>query len=66
MAAFNKSCMEAMLFELKTMIDNQFDMKRLKCTNNNLEGGKWSYEVFALNPKMRYKVFTKMNFDIIF
>ena len=55
-----------MLFELKTMFDNQFDMKRLKCTNNNLEGGKLSYEVFALNPKMRFEVFTKMNFDIFF
>ena len=55
-----------MLFELKTMFENYFDMKRLKCTKNNLEGGKLSYEVFALNPKMRYKVFKKMNFDIIF
>ena len=55
-----------MLFELKTMFDNQFDMKWFKCTKNNLEGGKLSYEVFALNPQMRYEVFEKMNFDIIF
>ena len=33
---------------------------------NSLEGGILSDKVFALNPKMRYKVFTKMNFDIIF
>ena len=58
--------MKAMLLELKTMFDNQFNIQWSKCPNVYLEGGKLSYEVFALNPKMRYEVFTKMNVDTIF
>ena len=58
--------MKAMLLELKTMFDNQLNIQWSKCPKNYLEGGKLSYEVFALNPKMRYEVFTKMNFDTFF
>ena len=48
--------------ELKTMIDNQFDMKRLKCTNNNLEGREIELRGFRTKSENEIQGFHKDEF----